>query len=317
MKSSRVFSFVGLGGLAGVFFLVVFFIRLWPHAFSTLQNTMHAVSYACQAAWTDITREQITYASLGIVLLALFAGWVGYNAYRALRMARTVRLQAQPVPVRVLSIAADAGLECSRLTIAEDQRAYAMTIGLRWPEVVISTQALRTLTVSQLQAVMEHEAHHVRMREPLRRFGMTLALLWVPFTKLRRQLRDAYVAASEVEADEHVRNQDVLGSALLQLVSPPVAAAGFSPLDARVERLVNPHFRHSGALAVKFAVVALVVAASAMLFAPISIAAVFAGHSPATTTQHLDMCRQAHERMLQSREQSCGKFSTPQTCGRL
>lgn len=314
MKSGRVLGFVSLGGLAGMLFLLVFFIRLWPHLFRTLQNTIHAVSYACQVAWADITRDQIAYASFGIVLLALFASWVGYNAYRALRMARVVRLQRLPVPVRVLSIAADAGLECSRLSIAEDQRAYAMTIGLRWPEVVVSTQALRTLTAEQLQAVLEHEAHHVRMREPLRRFGFTLALLWVPFAKLRRQLRDAYVAASEVEADERVRNQDVLGSALLQLVTPPVAAAGFSPLDARVERLVNPHFRHSGALAVRFAIVAFVVAASAILFAPRSIAAVFAGHSPATTTQHLDMCRQAHERMLQSRDQSCGKFSTPQTC---
>ncbi|MEK7570355.1 MAG: M56 family metallopeptidase [Patescibacteria group bacterium] len=314
MKSSRVFTFLSLGSLAGIFFLIVFFIRLWPHAISTLQNTIHAVSYACQVAWADITRDQIVYASLGIVLLALFTTWLGYNAYRAMRMARTVRLQRLPVPVRVFSIAADADLECSRLTIAADQRAYAMTIGLRWPEVVVSSQALRTLTAAQLQAVLEHEAHHVRMREPLRRLGLTLALLWVPFAKLRRQLRDAYIAASEVEADEHVRDQNVLGSALLQLVTPPVAAAGFSPLDARVERLVNPHFKQSGAFAVQFTLVALVIATGAIVFAPKSIAAVFGEHPSPSTAVHLTICREEHERMLQSQVNTCGRFSTPQTC---
>ncbi|MEK7631632.1 MAG: M56 family metallopeptidase [Patescibacteria group bacterium] len=314
MKSARVLGLIGFGGASVVVFLVLFLLRLWPHIFNTLQNTVHAVSYACQVAWADITRGQITYAITGVLLLTLFFGWLVYCAYRAIRLSRAVRLPAAPLPVRVLSVAADAGLAASRLTLTADRRAFAMTLGLRRPEVVLSTQAVRVLSVAQLQAVLEHEAHHVRMREPLRRLALTLVLLWVPFRKLRVRLRALYVAASEVEADERVRDQRVLGSALLQLVAPPVAAVGFSPLDARVERLLNPQFRHSGGLALRFAAITLLVVASAIVLAPKSIAAVFGNHPSATTAAHLDMCREEHERMLQSQEQSCGKFSTPQTC---
>jgi beta-lactamase regulating signal transducer with metallopeptidase domain len=282
--------------------------------FSTLQNTLHAVSYACQVVWADITRDQIAFAVVGAFLLAFFLTWIGYNTYRTVQLSKKVRFETVPMSMRILSVATDAGLAADRLTITQSDRAFAMTIGLRWPEVVISTAALRVLTYAQLQAVLEHEAHHVSMREPLRRLGLTIALLWVPFRRLRTRLRQLYIAASEVEADEQVRDQHVLGSALLQLVAPPVPAVGFSPLDARVERLVNPDFRQSGIFAVRFAVVTLVIAASAVVLAPKSIAAVFGNHPSPAAAVHLDICRAEYQRMLQSRDQSCGRFSALQTC---
>jgi hypothetical protein len=189
-----------------------------------------------------------------------------------------------------------------------------MTVGVRWPEVVISTAAVNTLSRIQLRAVLEHEAHHVAQREPFRRLLLGVALIWVPIRLLRRRLQESYVAASELEADAHVSDQHVLGSALLQLVSPPISAAGFSPLDARVERLVNPAYRHSGRLAILYAAGALILAGALIGLAPRGVAAVYGTHLSMSTEQHLEVCREAHERMLQSQEQSCGKFSTPQTC---
>ncbi|MDP2789813.1 MAG: hypothetical protein Q8O51_01665, partial [bacterium] len=150
--------------------------------------------------------------------------------------------------------------------------------------------------------------------EPLRRLLLGVALLWVPFRSLRRNLQESYIAASEIEADAQVRNQSVLGSALLRLVSPPIPAAGFSPLDARVERLVNSGYRHSGRLAIRYGAVVVILAGALVGLAPRGVTAVYGAHLSMSTEAHLTVCREQHERMLQSQEQTCGKLSTPQTC---
>ncbi len=314
MKSRRVLMLMGGGSTALLIGTSVVLAFLWPHVSSTLSNAVNAVTYACQAAWQDLTGVQVVLAVFGAVTLVSFLGWVGFTAYRALRLSKRVSFTPQAIPVRVLSIAADAGLDASRVTIIRDHRAFAMTVGVRWPEVILTTAALRTLSCAQLHAVLEHEAHHVREREPLRRLLLSLTLLWVPFQRFRRHLRENYVAASEVEADERVQDQHTLGAALLRLATPPIAAAGFSPLDARVERLVNPRYRHSGQLALRYALTTLVIAAALVGLLPRGVAAVYDTHSVSATSAHLEMCRIEHERMLQSREQTCGKFSTPQTC---
>lgn len=314
MKSSHVLVLMGGGSLALMAGVSLTFVFLGPHILSTLSNAFHAVTYACQVVWQELTSEQLTFAVIGAGVLAVGVGWVGYTAYRAMRLGKRVAFSQEVTPVRVLSIAADAGLDPSRLTIVEHDRAFAMTTGVLRPDVVLSSAALRVLSCAELQAVLEHEAHHVQEREPLRRLLLSLALLWVPFRRIRHSLRDTYVTASEVEADERVRNQDLLGAALLRLVTPPVPAAGFSPLDARVERLVNPHFRHTGTPALRFLALTGVVAIVLIVFAPRAIATVYGTHPSATVSVHLDMCRVEHERMLQSREGACGSFSTPQTC---
>ncbi len=287
---------------------------LWPHMVRLTVEATHAIAYACQAVLVDLSRTQMLLAALGLLAVIALGVWFGYTLVRLYRMSRPANFALEVVPVGVLSIAADAGLDPSRVSVVRSSRAFAMTVGIRWPEVMLSTAALRSLTRLQLRAVLEHEAHHVQQYEPLRRLLLGLALLWVPFRALRGSLQTSYVTASELEADARVSDQRFLGSALLRLVAPPIAAPGFSPLDARVERLVNPTYRHSGQLAIRYAFAILVFAAALVGFLPRGVAAVYGTHSASATSAHLEMCRIEHERMLQSREQTCGKFSTPQTC---
>ncbi len=314
MKSGRVLATIS--GSSGVLVLACAGLAaaIWPHAIGTVSEAIHAIAYACQTVLDDLSRLQVLLAVIGFLVIAAIGAWLGYTLLRFYRFSRPAHLASGVIPVTVLSIAADAGLDPSRVSVVRSDRAFAMTVGVRWPEVVISTAALRTLTRVQLQAVLEHEAHHVAQREPLRRLLLGIALLWVPFRSLRRNLQDSYVAASELEADAHVHDQRVLGSALLQLVTPPIAAAGFSPLDARVERLVNPTYRHSGRLAIRYAAAVVVLASALVGFAPRGVAAVYGQHLSMSTEAHLTVCREQHERMLQSQVQSCGNLSTPQTC---
>ena len=314
MKSNHVLStIVGSSG-ALVLASVGVLAAIWPHVAGTVIEATHAITYACQVVLADLSGGQLLLTIGGLTLIAVLSGWIGYTLLRFYHLSRPAKIFHIAVPVSVFSIAADAGLDPSRVSVVRSDRAFAMTVGVRWPEVVLSTAALRTLSRRQLQAVLEHEAQHVKQREPLRRLFLGLALLWVPFRALRRNLQDSYVAASELEADVHVRDQHVLGTALLRLVTPPVPAAGFSPLDARVERLVNPTYRHSGRLAIRYAALVVVLVGALVGFAPRGVAAVYGAHLSMSAEQHLTVCREEHERMLQSKETSCGPLSTPQTC---
>jgi hypothetical protein len=313
MKSGRVLTTIA--GSSGVLVLAStgLFATLWPHVAGTVVEAQHALAYACQAVLADLTRSQIFLAAMGFLVIAVLSGWLGYILIRLYRMSRPAKFSPLTTPVAVLSIAADAGLDPSSVSVVHSNKSFAMTVGIRWPEVILSTAALHALTRVQLRAVLEHEAHHVLQREPLRRLILGLALLWVPFRSLRKNLQESYVTASELEADARVHDQHVLGTALLRLVAPPAGAAGFSPLDARVERLINPMYRHSGQLAIRYAALVVVLSGALVGFAPRGVA-VYGAHLSMSTQAHLTVCREEHERMLQSQEKTCGKLSTPQTC---
>ncbi len=314
MKSTRTLTAI-LGGSALLLVSVAFLVRAWlPHVMSTLGETTHAIAYACAVAWADLTRTQITITIITAVFIVGMAVWMAYVSIHMFRQQRAHVGSVQPTPSTVRNLASAAGLRTVRVIVIHNERPFAMTTGLVQPMVTISTGALAALSAQELHAVFEHEAHHVAQREPLRRLALSLALNWLPFRALRQHLQSAYIAESEIEADEHVTDQRTLGFALVRLVRPPVASAGFSPLDARVERLVNPHFRSASRSAVCFSIVAILVTIATVSLTPRAVQAAYGRHSVPKIEAHLTMCQAEHDRMLQSAQQTCGLLSTPRSC---
>jgi len=295
-------------------------VQFVPHAWTTLQDVSHGIAYACTAAWATITQQQLIFTIVGLSLIGLLGIRLVVQGWQATRQQRKASPAEVPPSVDVLSVAADAGLDVSRLGIVDDERPYAYTRGIRYPEVMVSVGALQRLTRSELRAVLEHEGHHLRTREPLRRLLIHLATRWLPVRPLRRQLLTSYVIASEVEADLQVHNQQALGEAILRLGQLPgiatVTVAGFSPLDARIERLLDATYRPSSALSIRYVFGALAIAIALVVATPSTLAAWFGGQHMQQTSAHLAVCKQEHERALQSQErvQTCGPQSTPQSC---
>lgn len=320
MKSARLLTmYVGSGLLLGsaLFWVLVQFV---PHAWVTLRDVTHGIAYACTSAWATITQQQLTLTIVGLSLVALVGMRVAILVWKASRQRGAV-LPAEVFPsVDVLSVAADAGLDASRLGVVNDTQAYAYTRGIRHPEVIVSRGALRRLTRAELRAVLEHEAHHLRTREPLRRMFLHLATRWLPVRPLRRQLLTSYIIASEVEADLQVRNQHALGEAILRLGHVPSAvattAAGFSPLDARIERLLDRTYRPSSALSIRYVLGLLGIAAALVIATPSALAVWFGGEHMQQTVDHLAVCKQEHERQLQTADplRTCDGQSATKTC---
>jgi Zn-dependent protease with chaperone function len=122
-------------------------------------------------------------------------------------------------------------------------RPEAFCAGYLKPRVYISHGALELLSTPELEAVLAHEHHHRRLRDPLRfAFGRILsrALFFVP---VMRSLRDRYADLAELNADRaavraSAGRESPLASALLVFdASAPPGASGISP--ERVDSLLG------------------------------------------------------------------------------
>ena len=115
----------------------------------------------------------------------------------------------------------------------------AFCIGLARPRIYVSTAAVAALSESELAAVIAHERHHARRRDPLRLLiarSIGEGLFWLP---VLRRLADRYAALAELAADDAARRATggprPLASALLAFDAHSTAAVAISP--QRVERL--------------------------------------------------------------------------------
>ena len=156
--------------------------------------------------------------TVALTLLALAQAVVTWRAVRSLRRQRRVarRLGALPVVER-------RRVGPHAIAIVADPRPVAFCAGLRRPAVFVTTGALERLAPDELLAVVEHEAHHVRRRDPLR-------LL------VAQTLADAFALASLRDLPERQ-----LATADLAADAAAVAAAGSArPLAAAMLRLPDP-----------------------------------------------------------------------------
>jgi Zn-dependent protease with chaperone function len=165
---------------------------------------------------------------------------------RAVRRAATIRRQASHLPAQVGAAAARAGL-AGRLVLVSGAGDMAFTSGLWRPRVYVGEGLLARLAPAELEAVLLHEATHVRQRDPLRiALGdLVSTLLW--FLPALRDLQAHLALQLEVEADQEAISQvgrQPLAGALYTLMAavptavPGVAAAALMT-EARLRALLD------------------------------------------------------------------------------
>jgi beta-lactamase regulating signal transducer with metallopeptidase domain len=172
----------------------------------------------------------LALAALGgaVVAVALKASWRQRRAYRRFidRMDTAHSLSGHPA-----------------VLVIDDPRPQAFCAGYLRPAVYVSQRTLDLLTDAELEAVLAHERHHLRVRDPLRfACGRILghAVFFVPGL---RMLCDRYADVAELEADDaailaSAGDKEPLASALLAFdASSDPNVAGISP--ERVDSLLG------------------------------------------------------------------------------
>jgi hypothetical protein len=175
---------------------------------------------------------------LGITSLALTV--IGLGVRSARRQLRSSRNYLAALPVSDEEILVK-GAPCRVVEGAEPQ---AFCAGHLRPRIYVSEGALEQLSNAELAAVVAHERHHLRSRDPLRLLiakAMADSLFFLP---ILRRMNDRYRALGELAADEAavktLHGPAPLASALLKFSEPepsPAAVVGIDP--ERVDHLMG------------------------------------------------------------------------------
>lgn len=185
-----------------------------------------------------------------LALGVAYASFDRWKSWRSVRQSLSPLESSRPLRGnRFWRAAVASGLDPRRLFVVDGLPNPAFTVGLFSPRVYVSSSLETLLPQAELEAVIAHEAAHVRRLDPLRvcacRF-LSLTIFWLPAL---RRLADDVADDVEITADDaaSVGRPLVLASAILSLAGwrqHPLlnAAVGFQRddlLDRRILRLAG------------------------------------------------------------------------------
>ncbi len=178
-------------------------------------------------------------ALLGLALILLVGTVVGLGIRSAWRQHKAGRNYLRSLP-----IGGGHSLQGARCVLVELDQPLAFCAGYLRPRIFISQGTLDQLTSAELRAVLAHERHHVRRRDPLRRLVAQVLADSLFFVPILRRISERYAALGEVAADEaavqSVPDRRSLASALLKFSERepvPAGVAGIHP--ERVDHLMG------------------------------------------------------------------------------
>lgn len=247
MKWTLVLTALLLGLSAGASLVWRVVIRAATRGYAELSMACMHASGAIRAH-TDVVAA---VAAAGLALLALLA--VASAALQLRRTARTIRaLRARHVdslPLRLEMLSRNVGVD-GDIDLVDAPELFAFCYGLRRPRLMVSRALVATLDDHELEAVLRHEAAHMRRWDPLRILvarSLSVAFAFVPVTPAMLQ---AYLCRRELSADDesvHAMGDVVpLASALQQMLIAnqrqdlgSLAIGALSATDLRIDRLLG------------------------------------------------------------------------------
>jgi BlaR1 peptidase M56 len=264
VRSARVFYRVslalGLAGAAVTAVVVAVALRALDFALPTVAELRSACEQVLPAA--------LRVDSVFVLASAAFGAVVGVRAARSIIAQLRARRRLMDGLV-VLGPLADGPVDAS---VIDDPLPQAFCVGHLRPRIYVSSGACERLDAAELAAVLAHEAHHARRRDPLRLAIVRVLADAVFFLPVLRRLSQRYRALAELAADEAAvracRDRAPLASALLAFEDgPQPGAVGIEP--ERVDQLLGQRPRWelplslvSGALITLGGLVGLVVVAA-------------------------------------------------------
>lgn len=215
---------------------------------------------ACSPAVTAVLvprHEQsgaLTPGAVGVAVLVLPLVMALRGLRRAIaqldRTCQAIRylvlLPKQPAAPVVAALAHKLDIQ-ARLDVVISTSAEAFCYGLLRPRICVTTGLLHLLSLDELEAVLRHERHHLRRRDPLR------VLVWTAIdggcwwnkgrgeqARLRRELAaDRAVIAAGGRAALAGALLKLLACSGESLAAGDLAIGGLSVTDARIDQLLG------------------------------------------------------------------------------
>jgi Zn-dependent protease with chaperone function len=224
-------------GLLGLASFVPVFVRL----VESWRVSAHAVSHHVSILGEGLSYPAANAGALIVLALAVLGGIVAGVALCAIARELTA---ARRLAGRL------AGLHPSSrddVFVIDDDRLESFCAGLWRPRVYITSGALTRLDASALGAVLVHERHHARRRDPLRLATSRVIARSLFFVPAARELHRGQQVLAEMSADESAvtsaaGDRSALASAMLSFSDAPDAGGSAGVDSARIDYLLGePH----------------------------------------------------------------------------
>jgi Zn-dependent protease with chaperone function len=172
---------------------------------------------------------------------AMRVGWPAARGNRVLR--RLLRSASRPLPAPVQVAASQLGI-ADRVDLVATGEAFAVTHGLVRPRILLSTGLVEALDPPELTAVLVHERHHLRRRDPLRLLASRVGAAYGWYLPLLRWSVQQLALRRELAADRAATmNAGVaaVAGALLKLADlpTPAAVAAVNPMGNLPDRIAQ------------------------------------------------------------------------------
>ncbi len=195
-----------------------------------------------------VTSEALVLLPLTVLVIRGMLGGTRQFVRTRQAVGQFLALPRSSLPPRLARLAGDLGLG-RRLDLVDCPTTEAFCYGLFQPRVCLTTGLLNLLSFAEIEAVLRHERHHLRRRDPFR------TLLWTALDHACWWIRHGGEQARlqrELAADRAViaaGGRLSLASELLKLIGQPggthfaatgLAVSGLSVTDARIDQLLHP-----------------------------------------------------------------------------
>ncbi len=138
-----------------------------------------------------------------LLVLAVALAWLGRTLFLLIASSVAVRrLPQRPLPTRLQAAIGRSGVADTRCLSVPEVKAFCT--GVVRPRIYVSDGMVRRLRARELDAVLLHEDHHRRWREPLQRAMRTAAAEVLFFLPVVRWWADRHLEAAELAADRAV-----------------------------------------------------------------------------------------------------------------
>jgi hypothetical protein len=265
---------------------VLSFMLVFMRLLERWRVTPHAVSHRVEILGAKLSYPVANVAALVVLGLAGFGAIVV-----AITLAGVIR---ELCATRRFGrrLAAGRQPELGDALVIDDERPQAFCVGLLRPRVCVTTGALAILDEDALEAVLMHERHHARRRDPLRMVGSRVvarALFFVPgIADLGRQRELlAEISADESAIGPGAEGRSALARAMLTFADSPDRGESVGIDPARVDHLLGeppswqfPMLAFLGALALLALLAAVAVLAGQEAAGSASLAPPFLSAQP-------------------------------------
>lgn len=226
-RSGRIMARVTFCGLLLLAFGLLTALAGFVSYFTSIYDTCRAV-WGIFLTWLSTPGVLLPGAVAGTMIL--MAGTALVRQWRATqRLLNSLEPYHVPLPPRLARIADEVGLG-GRVDCVSGIVVAPFCYGFVQPRVCIPMALLDILDDAELRAVLRHEGHHARSLDPLKVWLTRALAQGLYFLPVAGALRDSFMAAKEVAADEIVAEMDELplASALVKMLSAGGTTVGLA-----------------------------------------------------------------------------------------